>query len=79
LAVSLRHFWPERWDGCGDGFSFSRHTEDVLAFIDQVAGGDAHLVGHSRGGRIALEAALRSPARVRSLGLADPGLSRPDQ
>ncbi|QIM70304.1 hydrolase [Bordetella trematum] len=79
LALSLRHYWPERWDGSGDGFSIWRHTEDVLAFIDQVAGGDAHLVGHSRGGRIALEAALRSPARVRSLVLADPGLSRPDQ
>ncbi|MFU1982394.1 alpha/beta fold hydrolase [Bordetella hinzii] len=79
LSLSLRHYWPERWDGAGEGFSIARHTDDVLAFIDTAAGGAAHLVGHSRGGRIAVEAALRAPARVRSLVLADPGLARPGE
>lgn len=45
LAVSLRRYWPESWDGEGDGFSVAQHGADVLAFIDKVAGGPAHLVG----------------------------------
>jgi pimeloyl-ACP methyl ester carboxylesterase len=42
---------------------------DVWALAD--AGGDArcHLVGHSLGGLVALEAALAAPARVKSLSL----------
>lgn len=77
LAVCLRRYWPEVWDGVGDGFSIEQHASDVLEFIDSVAGGPAHLVGHSRGGRVALEAALRQPDAVRSLTLADPGLPLP--
>lgn len=79
FSLSLRHYWPEAWDGQGDGFSIAQHTRDVLDFIAQVAGEPAHLVGHSRGGRIALEAAMQSPDQVRSLVLADPGLSRPGE
>ena len=48
-------------------------------FIDQVAGGRADLVGHSRGGRVALEVALRRPDALRSLTLADPGLPLPGE
>ena len=77
LAVCLRRYWPETWDGEGDGFSIEQHASDVLEFIDTVAGGPAHLVGHSRGGRVALEAALRQPDALRSLTLADPGLPLP--
>ncbi len=77
LAVCLRRYWPETWDGEGGGFSVEQHASDVLEFIDTVAGGPAHLVGHSRGGRVALEAALRQPKSLRSLTLADPGLQLP--
>ena len=28
IAPSLRHFWPERWDGIGDDFTIQQHTED---------------------------------------------------
>lgn len=77
LAVCLRRYWPETWDGEGDGFSIEQHAADVLEFIDTVAGGPAHLVGHSRGGRVVLEAALSQPDAVRSLTLADPGLPLP--
>ena len=51
----------------------------MLEFIDQVAGGRADLVGHSRGGRVALEVALRRPDALRSLTLADPGLPLPGE
>ena len=59
--------------------SVAQHAEDVLEFIDQVAGGRADLVGHSRGGRVALEVALRRPDALRSLTLADPGLPLPGE
>ncbi|OZI77566.1 alpha/beta fold hydrolase [Bordetella genomosp. 12] len=79
FSLSLRHYWPQHWDGSGDGFSIAQHTTDVLAFIAARAGGSAHVVGHSRGGRIAVEAALRAPDSVRSLVLADPGMTRPGE
>lgn len=77
LAPSLRRYWPERWDGSGEGFSISEHAEQLLNFVAQTVGGPVHLVGHSRGGRVALEAALRNPGLVRSLTLADPGQPLP--
>jgi len=77
LAPSLRHYWPQQWDGVR--FSVDQHVDDLLAFIDTVGEGAAHVVGHSRGARVALEAALRDPGRVRSLTLADPGLPLPGQ
>ncbi|MCD0503516.1 alpha/beta fold hydrolase [Bordetella petrii] len=77
LAPSLRHYWPQQWDGAD--FSIDQHVDDVLAFIDTLGEGAAHVVGHSRGARVALEAALRAPQRVRSLTLADPGLPLPGQ
>ena len=43
LAVCLRRYWPETWDGEGEGFSIDQHASDVLEFIDTVAGGPAHL------------------------------------
>ena len=78
LAVCLRRYWP----GPGTAkaaASVAQHAEDVLEFIDQVAGGRADLVGHSRGGRVALEVALRRPDALRSLTLADPGLPLPGE
>src|SRR6266536_2253983 len=29
INVSLRHFFPERWDGSGAGFSIAQHANDV--------------------------------------------------
>ncbi|VFR30680.1 alpha/beta hydrolase fold [plant metagenome] len=50
---------------------------DLMAVIDLLAGGDTPviLVACSRGGRIALDAALRHPERVRGLALIAPGIS----
>ncbi|CAM4033931.1 alpha/beta hydrolase [Bordetella tumulicola] len=77
LAPSLRHYWPQEWNG--SPFSVDQHVDDLLAFIETVGEGAAHVVGHSRGARVALEAALRQPSRVRTLTLADPGLPIPHQ
>ncbi|GIK88431.1 MAG: alpha/beta hydrolase [Betaproteobacteria bacterium] len=73
VAASLRHCHPERWDGRGDDFSVEQHAADVAALVDALALGPVHLLGHSRGGAVVLQAALRHPEVVRSLVLADPG------
>ena len=84
VAVSMRHYWPERWDGGGDGFTVDQHVADVVAFIRALGESSAHLVGHSRGANIAFRVAERHPEVVDRLILAEPSgvldasLSRPD-
>jgi pimeloyl-ACP methyl ester carboxylesterase len=73
IAVSLRHFWPERWNGMGDDFTIGQHTEDVAAFVAALGAAPVHLVGHSRGGHVAFRVAQHFPDRVRTLVLAEPG------
>jgi pimeloyl-ACP methyl ester carboxylesterase len=58
--------WPE-----GKPFEFG-HDVDVVAGLLREIGQPVHLVGHSYGGFIALQAALREPARVLSMALYDP-------
>src|SRR5262252_1708178 len=30
IALSLRHFFPEPWDGSGDTYSLAQHVEDMI-------------------------------------------------
>jgi pimeloyl-ACP methyl ester carboxylesterase len=73
MSVSLRHYYPERWDGQGDDFNIRQHMQDVVAFIDAMNLAPAHVVGHSRGGHIAFRIAQNYPDRVRKLVLSEPG------
>ncbi|MEH2566563.1 alpha/beta fold hydrolase [Bradyrhizobium sp. AZCC 2289] len=73
IAVSLRHFFPDRWDGVGDTYSIAQHAADVIAFIEQLDTGPVDLMGHSRGGHIAFRVAQRRPDLLRKLILAEPG------
>ena len=54
--------------------SFS-DLDDLRAVIDEVTAGPAWLVGSSRGGRLALDAALTDPARVAGVVLLAPEVS----
>jgi pimeloyl-ACP methyl ester carboxylesterase len=73
IAVSLRHCWPERWDGRGGDFTVEQHATDLAALLAALGLDAAHVIGHSRGGAVAIQLALAQPACVRSLVLADPG------
>jgi pimeloyl-ACP methyl ester carboxylesterase len=73
IAVSLRHFFPEHWDGVGDTFSIAQHVADLIAFIEQLDVRPVDLMGHSRGGHIAFRAAQRRPDLLRKMVLVEPG------
>ena len=53
------------------GYTASTMAEDLQALLDGLAVERPHLVGHSFGGVIALEFALRAPARLASLTIVD--------
>lgn len=72
IAVSLRHCYPECWNGDGETFSVRQHADDLAEFIKKLGAGSIHLVAHSRGGDIALILAAKYPELVRSMVLADP-------
>jgi esterase len=73
IAVSLRHFFPEHWDGTGDDYRMAQHVDDMIAFIEQIEPKPVDLMGHSRGGHIAFRVAERRPELLRKLILAEPG------
>ena len=66
IAPSLRRFFPEHWDGFGDGFTIAQHVADLIAFLEAL-GGKVNLVGHSRGGHIAFRVAQQRPDLLRCL------------
>jgi len=73
ISLSLRHFFPEHWDGVDDSYSIAQHTADVIAFIEKLDTGPVDLMGHSRGGHISFRVAQRRPDLLRRLILAEPG------
>src|ERR1700755_3418478 len=54
---------------CGKKLTVTQMARDTLALMEHMGWDCAHMVGHSLGGLIALEAALQGKARVRSLTL----------
>jgi pimeloyl-ACP methyl ester carboxylesterase len=73
IAVSLRHFFPEHWDGICDTYSIAQHVDDVIGFIERLGVEPVDLMGHSRGGHISFRVAQRRPDLLRRLILAEPG------
>ena len=73
VAISLRHYYPEPWKGEGE-FSLQAHAKDVSAFIERLGVGPVSLVGWSRGGYVAADAAKLRPDLVRKLVLLDPAV-----
>jgi esterase len=73
ISVSLRHFFPNYWDGVGSDYLMSQHVADVIAFIEQIEPKPVDLMGHSRGGHIGFRVAEQRPDLLRRLVLAEPG------
>lgn len=77
LPSSYRAYAPDL-RGCGDsarpgfGHNIEVLTSDVFDFITSLSLCDVHLVGHSLGGAVALQAARDHPHLVRSLLLIAP-------
>src|SRR5262249_45940079 len=71
IAVSLRHYYPERWDGKGVTFSVRQHAEDLALFIEALGVGPVYLVAHSRRGSVAVRTTQARPALVKKLVLME--------
>jgi pimeloyl-ACP methyl ester carboxylesterase len=54
-------------------YTIPQLAADLMALLDQIGVDRAHVLGHSLGGRVALQAALTWPDRVRSLLLCATG------
>ena len=70
VAVSLRHFYPESWDGKGTDFTVNQHVQDLVSFIEQQPG-PVHLVGWSYGAHVSYEAARARPDLIKKLVLIE--------
>ena len=73
MALSMRHCWPATWPAEGGDFRIDTHVADVAAFIRALGKGPVALLGHSRGGHIAVRVTERHPDLLRALILAEPG------
>ncbi|RUO25900.1 alpha/beta hydrolase [Aliidiomarina minuta] len=54
-----------------DDMDYADMADDVIAITKELDLDKFHLLGHSMGGKIAMEIALRHPSQVRSLVIAD--------
>jgi esterase len=73
ISLSLRHFFPEHWDGVGEDYLMTQHVADVIGFIEKLDIKPVDLIGHSRGGHICFRVAELRPDLLRRLVLAEPG------
>lgn len=69
--LSLPRYYPEKWNGTGDRFGIFEHARAVADFTRALNLGKVNLVGHSRGGAVALKVATLYPETIQTLILAD--------
>lgn len=68
ISVDMRNHGDSPWHDLMDYFAMA---DDLAAVINAHAGGRAHLLGHSMGGKAAMIMALRHPDLLASLVVAD--------
>jgi pimeloyl-ACP methyl ester carboxylesterase len=71
IAVSLPGYHPDRFPDA-ERFSAAAHVDELGEFLKRLDS-PGHLIGHSRGGRIALNVAAKYENSVCSLVLIEPG------
>ncbi|MGD8166323.1 alpha/beta fold hydrolase [Herbiconiux sp. P16] len=69
IAVDLRGHGESDRPRAISAYGPSRFHADLVAVLEELGIGSAHLLGYSLGARLSWELALRHPARVRSLVL----------
>jgi pimeloyl-ACP methyl ester carboxylesterase len=74
IAYTQRYFGTDPWPDDGKNFSIETHADDLAKFITSLNAGPVHLVTRSLGGGVAMTAALKNPALVRTLTLHEPAL-----
>ena len=82
VAPSLPGCWPAALTAESDRspYSMARHVDAIVELCGKLSpAGKVHLLGHSRGAQVAMEAALARPQGVATLTLADPGFSFTDE
>lgn len=72
IAYSRRYHWPNEPIATGADYAMDEQAADLSAFIRAADAGPAHVVAHSYGAYLALLAAMRSPASIRTLVLVEP-------
>ena len=72
-VVSFDHRGTGRTPGTPGPYSTRLFAADVAGLLDELGFEEAHVLGHSMGGRVAQWLALDAPGRVRSLILAASG------
>lgn len=72
IAYSRRYSLPNSPIPDNSDDPIETHIDDLLALLDRVTDGPAHVVGHSWGALIVLLAAKKARARFRSLTLIEP-------
>jgi len=78
VAYSRRFHWPNARpgkDADASVASVDRQVDDLAALVKTLGSTPAHIIGHSFGGAVALNFALRYPALVRTLVLVEPAVS----
>lgn len=75
IAYSRRYSFPNKTP-IDSTSAFSKvHVNDLISFIRSLKAGPVHLVGHSAGGWIALQASLQQPELVKTLILGEPAVA----
>lgn len=69
VFVDLRGHGRSEKPTAPTGYAIDSFVEDVLAVLDAEGIAQAHVVGYSLGGRVALNLGIAAPERVRTLGL----------
>ena len=75
VAYSRRYHWPNAAPGKDADVSIERQADDLAAIVRALGSTPAHIIGHSFGGAVALNFALRYPELVRTLILVEPAVS----
>lgn len=77
ILPSLTHYWPHK--SHPEHFNYEAHAKDLILLMDHLGIDKFHVLGHSRGGAVAMRMYLDFKDRVKSIILADPGIRTKSQ